>query len=199
NNHVFCVKPIGRDKTVRILYRALNLGYYTSNMNMSNLRDRTIAAARDEFGYWSPEVAEVEAAFFAIGVGYNGNSGANTDPAFGSAYLPFVWIANRTESGQKVYNFNNAVLHSNYIVPNGAAVEVTSNTGIHIAPVSWDATKSITIENGSTYWGHIATACSQNGTSGARVAANNTMFSPDNSATADDNNIKNADFEFTIV
>ena len=202
NGHTFCVKPIGRDKVVKVLYRALNSGYFTSTLTFTDLRSKTIMAARDEFGYWSPEVAEMEAAFFAVGAGYNGTFGVNTDPAFAFSYLPFVSISSKTESAAKSYHFNNSVRHHDYIVSGSANIEVTSNMEISFQAFSWDPNKAVTIASGSEYWGHIDEACSANGLSGARHSSYSNGNSQANSNSEADfykAKLDNLETNFSII
>jgi Zn-dependent metalloprotease len=166
-----CVKPIGRDKVVKLLYYAMTNGYYDSQLNFGNLRDKTYQAARDFFGWWSPELAEIEAAFHAIGLGYMGYNGSvhyGTLAESPQYNMPFVLVSDKTETGTKSYNFNNFIRHHNYVVSSGANVEVTSNTEINISPLPWDLNKEINIVNGSNYNAYITPACSTNGASGAR-------------------------------
>lgn len=198
NSHTYCVKAIGRDKVVKVLYRALKFGYYTSSLTFTDFRSKTILAARDEFGYWSPEVAEMEAAFYAIGVGYNGNSGASTDPPTGNPHMPFVLIAEKTETATEAYHFNNKIQHHKYTVASGADVEVTSNQEIILAALPWDPSGKIDIENGSTYAAYITPACSGVGARLASGSFNNSSVEELNSELK--NSIGDeASFSFNII
>ncbi|MCC6369847.1 MAG: M4 family metallopeptidase [Bacteroidia bacterium] len=171
-NQTYCVKPLGQERAIQIVYKALAGGYYTSTTTFNSFAAQTILAASDKHGFFSPEVAEVVAAFHAVGLSQTPN-----------LVLPFVFVGNRTESNNNVgYHFNAEVRHQNYTATFGATVDVTSATEIILLP-------NTNLNNGIRYDGHIANACSANGASGAKTI-NNSSGSNGSVAVKDENLIQ---------
>jgi Zn-dependent metalloprotease len=160
----FCVKSIGPDKVGKILYTALLGGYLNSNTTYDSFRASINQCASGIYGNWSPEVAEIEAAFHAVGLGNNGVNGASA--AGPQANIPYVLIGNKTETSTQQYHFKNKIQHENYIV-NNQTILVSSQSEVVVRPG--------TDIYSSYYRAYIATAC-DNGLYGART--HNTIEEP---------------------
>ena len=190
NGQNYCVKPIGINKAIDIIYTAIVGNYYNSNTNYSNFRAATVWAASDKYGYWSPEVAEIQAAFHAVGIGFNNQNGTNAAGPF--ANMPYVLVANRTDAISKNYNFNNIVRHQNYIANGGATFNVSSAMEVILLP-------NTEIHNGTTYSAYIAPACSSNSLSGAKGINSGVSEEPTSDTEIQDETIEKVANNFIVI
>lgn len=180
-NNVYCVKPIGIKKVEKILYQTLHQGNITSlAVSFNDLMYATIAVATSLYGVNGticPEVAEIISAWYAINVG-----------AAPSVAIPFVYILNKTDGTNNNYNFNRDIYLQNYIVNNGAVVDVSSANEITFFA-------DVEIHSGSDFHAYIAPGC--NG--GAREANLTDEVAESQIWTKNNLNNKNVESEFAII
>lgn len=127
NNNSYCVSGIGRQKASDIAWLTMS-SKLTSSSDYSNCRALSILATEQLYGINSNEVAQVTAAWHAVGVGANYAGQINTQN---------VTINN----SQYDIHYNAKVSLQNVTVNNGP-LYVTSNTEIELLP-------NININNGS--------------------------------------------------
>lgn len=116
NSNAYCVKKIGKDAALAITYEALKYHIKTySNFNAARLA--TIQAASDLYGAASDEVAQVTAAWYAVGVG--------------GPFTGQVNYSNQTVNSQTDIHYNSKVSLQN-VTANAPSLYVTSNTEIEL-------------------------------------------------------------------
>jgi len=147
NGNSYCVSAIGRDKASKIAYRNLTT-YLVANSTYVDARFYSIQSAIDLYGVNSNEVAQVTAAWYAVGVG--------------SQFNDQVDIKNVTINSPQSYHYNAKVLLQNVITNPTAGLIVTSNTEIELLP-------EISFNSGSENELYITPAC----LGGARMANSN--------------------------
>lgn len=160
----YCVRGIGQAKATQIAYNSL---FYLGGTakQFINARSATIQAAIQLYGLVSPEVQEVIAAWYAVGVG--------SSPA--SSALGYIQLGSKTETGSNNYHYNNALRLDLYTVQPSVGVNVSSNTEIvisstHLNPPIYPPTFGDTkIKQGSEFHAYIAPACA----GGARMGNTN--------------------------
>ncbi|HSH65666.1 MAG TPA: M4 family metallopeptidase, partial [Bacteroidia bacterium] len=135
--NTFCVAPIGKDKAASIAYRTLSV-YLTSSSNYANARFFSIQSAIDLYGAGSNEVAQVTAAWYAVGIGSNYSGNIN--------------ITNHTATGIENYKFNAAVSVSNFTAQSGSRVTITSSRAIEMTGV-------VKGQSGCMFHAYIAPGC----------------------------------------
>lgn len=114
--NLYCVKPIGKDKAGKIAYHTLT-NYLGGNITYSNARFYSIQAASDLYGAASDEVAQVTAAWYAVGVG--------------GPFTGQVNYSNQTVNSQTDIHYNSKVSLQN-VTANAPSLYVTSNTEIEL-------------------------------------------------------------------
>lgn len=163
NNNQYCVQGIGKDKVSDIAYRTLTTKLYPS-ANYSNCMFLTIKSAEELYGVNSNEVAQVMAAWYAVGV--------DPYPQFGIGQID---IKNVTMNTPQSYHYNKKVTLQNVTTNPTAGLVVTSNTEIELI-------NDINFNNGSDNELYITPAC----TGGARMGNPNSSA---NSNTDVDNTL----------
>lgn len=115
----FCVQGIGKNSAMRIAYQNL-CNYMSTYSNFAAARSGSIQSAIDLFGANSNEVAQVTAAWYAVGVGsqYNGQ----------------INLYNMTINSNYSKSYNAKISMKNVTVNSPAQVTVTSNTYIELLP-----------------------------------------------------------------
>lgn len=170
--NLYCVHGIGRDKASRIVYYALNY-LFGPNTDFLNARYATEIAASNLFGL-GPELAEVQAAWYAVGVGAQPN-------------VPFITIANKVDNGIAAYHYNNPVRVIAYTANPGSHVEISSADEVHLEsyfyqnPSPPNINHEVHFAPGSEVHVYIAPGCQ----GGARLTSNeysqgknNSVFEP---------------------
>jgi Zn-dependent metalloprotease len=158
----YCVSGIGQAKAIQIAYLSLfKLG--GTAKQIADARVATIQAAIQLYGANSNEVAQVTAAWFAVGVGAN--------------YTGQIDVKNHTATGVENYTqWNCKVEVANFTSSNGSDVTITSNTEVSLQP-------DLTVVSGAIFSAFITPAC--NG--GARLfnpgVINTTENSSENTIT----------------
>jgi bacillolysin len=165
NGDDYCVKKVGMGIAADIVMGA-TVGYLSGyqNKDFSDFRSATLAYATDTWGPNSNTVAQITAAWFAVGVGSNFSGTVN--------------IEYNDEYGIRDYHFNNAVQLNEYTEYPGAVVTVTSNEEIKFIP-------NDNFKSGAELNAYIEPACS----GGARYASTNI---PNNSGVSGANEISTA-------
>lgn len=119
NSNSYCVKPLGQYKSLQIAY--LSLFYLVGTQKkFINARNASIQAANQLYGPNSNEVAQVTAAWYAVGVGPN--------------YSGTIDVKNHTATSVENYQYNNKIEVQNFTANSGSDVTITSNTEIALLP-----------------------------------------------------------------
>ncbi len=171
--NLYCVSAIGREKAARIAYESLT-NHLTQSSEYVNARFFSIQAAEDLYGINSNEVAQVTAAWYAVGVGaqYNGN----------------IDIKNITINTPQSYQYNNKVVIENVTTNAPANLLVSSNTEIALIGET-------SFNSGSENALYIAPAC----IGGARMANFNGVKSNSlNSVLGENSNVNSLEVEVNI-
>ena len=126
-NSPYCVVGLGKDKASQIAWTTLTTKL-TPATNYSNCRALSISAAEDLYGINSNEVAQVTAAWYAVGVGANFVGQVNTQ--------------NLTINNSQYDIHYNAKVSLQNVTLNNGPLYVTSNTEIELLP-------NINLNNGS--------------------------------------------------
>ena len=113
----YSVSGIGILKASKIVYRAETV-YMTENTSFNDARLHTIRAAKDLYGENSDEVASVEDAWYAVGVGINRNidlytrdnesdNGTEPNNVINIKDSPDIWVRRNADDGtlQGIYSF----------------------------------------------------------------------------------------------
>jgi bacillolysin len=140
----FCVQGIGKNSAMRIVYQNL-CNYMGTYSNFAAARSGSIQSAIDLFGANSNEVAQVTAAWYAVGVG--------------SQYSGQINIYNTTINSNYSQSYNAGISIKNVTVNNPVQMTVTSNNYIELLP-------DVVFNQGVVADLHIAPACA----GGARPA-----------------------------
>lgn len=164
----FCVNSIGKEKAMRIAFHALQYGLGTYS-NFSSMRWATEQAASSLYGNTSVELAEVIAAWYAVGVGA---SPVNS--------LPFyINIDSKSENANINYNYNSKLRFDTYTVMPNTNVNISSAqeikfSFIHVSGQFSSNLADIHFKQGSEVHAYIAPAnCAGN----ARMANNGVVNS----------------------
>ncbi len=149
----YCVNSIGQVKAGKIAFLTATYFITNYNKNYNGVRLATIQAATQLYGANSHEVAQVTAAWYAVGVGnqYNGQ----------------IDQQNLTINSQYDVHYNAKVSLQNVAVNNGP-LYVTSNTEIELLP-------NVNVNQGSFADLHIAPACSGGARFGNTGGQNNNL------------------------
>lgn len=115
----YCVHGIGKSKASDIAWKTLTTKLYSS-ANFSNCMYLSIQSAIELYGANSNEVAQVTAAWFAVGVGSN--------------YTGSIDVKNHVASGVENFQYNSKIEVQNFTAQNGSDVTITSNTEIALLP-----------------------------------------------------------------
>jgi hypothetical protein len=115
----FCVQGIGKNSAMRIVYQNL-CNYMGTFSNFAAARSGSIQSAIDLFGANSNEVAQVTAAWYAVGVGsqYNGQ----------------INLYNLTINSNYSKSYNARISMQNVTVNSPVQMTVVSNTYIELLP-----------------------------------------------------------------
>lgn len=176
NGNTYCVNGIGRNKAEKIAYYTLTSYIGGTPKDFPAARYASIQCAIDLYGLVSPEVQEVIAAWYAVGVG--------TSPA--ATALGYIQLGNKTETSPNSYHYNNALRLDLYTVQPSVIVNVSSNqeivvSSMHLnAPIYPPTFGDTHFKSGSETHLYIAPAC----TGGARMANN---YNSNSSSTKDSN------------
>jgi bacillolysin len=117
----YCVNPIGIKKVENILYKVLNQGHLSISSTFTDLRYATVIVATSLYGSYSPEVAEIASAWYAVGVG---------GPFIGQINISNLTINAPTTN----FSYNSKIVMQNNTVNNGGVLNVSSNTEIQVSP-----------------------------------------------------------------
>jgi Zn-dependent metalloprotease len=168
NGNSYCVSPIGRDKAANIAYHTLTT-YLNTNSKYIDARFYSIQSAIDLYGANSNEVAQVTAAWYAVGVGsqFNGQ----------------VDVKNIVLNAPKSYHYNAKIALQNLITNAPAGLIVTSNTEIELL-------SEISFNSGSENELYITPAC----LGGARIGNPNTTSDENTNSYLIENNSSVKDF-----
>lgn len=168
NGNNYCVTAIGRDKAAGIAYRSLTT-YLSSNSTYLDARYYSIQSAIDLYGVNSNEVAQVTAAWYAVGVGSQFNGQMN--------------IKNVVINSLQPFHYNSKIMLQNVITNPTAGLVVSSKTQIELL-------NDISFNSGSENELYIAPAC----LGGARMGNPNVNQNADNILSTRINEINKIDF-----
>lgn len=157
----FCVQGIGKNSAMRIVYQNLS-NYMSTYSNFAAARTGSIQAAIDLFGANSNEVAQVTAAWYAVGVG--------------AQYSGQINLYNLTINSNYSRSYNAGIAMQNVTLNSPAQMTVTSNNYILLLP-------DVVFNPGSVASLYIAPGCTggaRPGDSGGDLAG----FTPSNEKSA---------------
>jgi len=133
----FSVNGLGLDTALQIAYRNLTV-YLTPNSEYADARFYSVESATDLFGSCSPQVAETENAWYAVGVGPPADTAVianfNTNIAFTCSFTDTISFINISSGADEyIWNFGDGMTDTienptySYSSPGLYVVELTAN------------------------------------------------------------------------